>query len=87
MIIKVKVIPKSQKNQIVGFVKDYLKIKINALAEKGKANQELINFLAKILSVSKSSVTILSGHTSQIKKIQIDNISSKEFIDLIEKAF
>lgn len=86
MIIKVKIFPKSKKNQIVGFQKDYLKIKISAIAEKGKANLEFIRFFAKTLSVSKSSITILSGHTSRIKKIQVDGISEKEFLDLIEKT-
>lgn len=86
MIIKIKIIPRSKKNQIIGFKKDYLKIKINAIPEKGRANLEFIRFFAKTLSVSKNSITILSGHTSQIKKIQIDGISEKEFIDLIGQA-
>ena len=86
MIIKVKIFPKSKKNQIVGFQKDYLKIKINAVPEKGKANLEFIRFFAKTLSISKRSITILSGHTTQIKKIQVDGVSEKDFLDLIGQA-
>jgi uncharacterized protein (TIGR00251 family) len=84
VIIKVKVIPKSKHNQIVGYENDTLKIKINAPLEKQKANKELIYFLAKTLSISVSNITILSGRASRIKKIQIENISKEQFSQAID---
>ena len=55
MTLRVKVIPRSAKTEIVGEMADgTLKIKIAAPPEKGKANEELIRFLPRISEPSKS---------------------------------
>lgn len=69
-------IPKSSKNEISEIITDgdgeqTIKIRIKAAPEKGKANVELINFLAKELNIDKSQISILSGKTQQIKLIKI----------------
>lgn len=75
--IRVRVTPNSSKNAITGIFtdsnqKEFLKINLRAVPEKGKANQELIAFLSKLLHLNKSSFTILSGETDRYKKLQID---------------
>lgn len=50
---------------------EYLKAGVNAVAEKGKANQELIKQLAKFLKMAKSDLMLISGHTDRCKKILI----------------
>lgn len=47
------------------------KLDIAAAPEDGKANAELISFLAKEFGVAKAHVEILSGHTSQQKRIRV----------------
>ncbi len=49
----------------------FLKINVVSVPEKGKANQELINFLSKQLKISKSNFEIISGETERCKKIFI----------------
>jgi len=71
VVFKIKVQPRAAKNEIVGVQGDALKIKINAAPVKGKANKALIDFLAGKLSVKKSEIEIVSGHTSKIKKIKV----------------
>ena len=76
-IIRVRVTPNSSKNVITGIFtdsnqKEFLKINLRAVPEKGKANQELIAFLSKLLHLNKSSFKILSGETDRYKKLQID---------------
>ncbi len=78
--IRVRVTPNSSKNAITGIFtdsteKEYLKINLRAVPEKGKANQELIAFLSKLLHLNKSSFTIISGETERYKKLQIDTDS------------
>lgn len=41
------------------------------MPEKGKANKELIAFLAKKLKIAKSSLQIISGELDRWKKIAI----------------
>lgn len=74
--LRIKVIPKSGKNEILEILDDpengpTLKIKIKAVPEKGKANQELIAFLSKEISLPKNQIEIISGKTDQIKLIKI----------------
>src|SRR5690349_1342383 len=62
MILKVKVIPKSAKTEIVGKMSDgTVKIRVAAVPERGKANAELIGFLAKHYGVSREKISILTG--------------------------
>lgn len=75
IIIPIKVIPNSSKNEIVGWENDVLKIKIKAIPEKGNANQMLVSFLAKYLKISKSSVILHSGEKSRYKRICITGLS------------
>ncbi len=48
-----------------------LKINIKSSPQKGKANQELISFLAKEFSVPKNNIKILKGQTNQNKLVKI----------------
>ena len=64
LMLSVKVIPKSSRNEIAGLMGDgTLKVKVAAPPEKGKANAELCAFLAKQLGVPKTNVSVESGHT------------------------
>jgi hypothetical protein len=70
LYLRVKVLPKSPKNEIVDQLEDETyKIRISAPAMDGKANAELIKFLKKSLGVSE--VLIVSGQTAQAKLLRI----------------
>ena len=85
IIIKVKIVPGSSKNKIIGAYNDALKITITAPPVEGKANKKCIAYLAKYFDVVKSKIKIISGQTSKNKLIKIYDISQKEFLDKIEK--
>ena len=70
LYIKVKVLPKSPKNEITDQMEDgTYKIRIKAPATEGKANAELIKFLKKGLKASE--VVIISGQKDRVKLIRI----------------
>jgi len=71
MIFRIKVIPKSSQDRVVEHEGDMLKVKCRAVPEKGRANEAVVAILAKYFKVSKRDVTILRGHTSSIKTIEI----------------
>ena len=54
---------------IVGLYGDALKIKLTAPPVDGAANKLCIKYLAKCLVVPKSSLEIISGHTSRTKQV------------------
>lgn len=75
MDIAVKVVPKSAKTALAGKMADGCwKVRVAAVAERGKANRELIAFLAGHFGVAPSRVRILTGETSTHKRIRIEGI-------------
>jgi uncharacterized protein len=73
MDFRVKVIPKSSKTELTGYLPDGTwKVKIAAAPEKGKANKALCAFLAEKLGVPRSRVHIVTGETSHLKSIHVD---------------
>ncbi len=73
MEFRVKVIPKSSKTELAGYLPDGTwKVKVAAAHEKGKANRALCEFLADHLGIAKSKVHIVAGATSQLKRIRVD---------------
>ena len=74
--LRVKVVPKSPKTELVEIFEDAesgqtYKIRLKAAPEKGKANEELIRFLAKELNLPRTALLILSGKTNRIKLIRV----------------
>lgn len=69
--------PNASKNQVVGLHGDALKIKIQAVPEDGKANAELLAFLAKALGIAKSRLELISGHTSRAKTVLIRDMGAE----------
>jgi uncharacterized protein len=57
-----------------------LKVKIAAPPEKGKANQCLIEFLAKKLGTKKNAISIMMGQTNPIKQIQVIGMSGQTLL-------
>jgi len=74
----IKVQPRAKKNAISGTLGDALKVSLTAPPIEGKANEACIEFFAKLLKVSRSSVTIAAGQTSRNKVIRVAALSAKE---------
>ncbi len=72
--ISVKVQPSSPKNEVVSFEQGILKVKVAAPPVRGKANAELVSFLAKSLGLSRTQVSIVSGAMSRDKVIAVSGL-------------
>lgn len=71
MIIKIKVVPQSSKNELTQMSDGTTKIKLKSPPVEGKANEELIKFLSKYFRVAKSLIIIKKGLTSKNKIVEI----------------
>ena len=83
IVLNVKILPNASQGAIRGTFVDaegneFLKISVISVPEKGKANKELINFLAKRLRVAKSNLAIISGETDRCKRILLENIDLEQ---------
>jgi len=73
-----KVLPRAKKDAITGELGDALKVSLTSPPVEGRANEACIDFFAKVLNVSRSSVTIASGQTSRRKIIRVAGISAEQ---------
>ena len=74
-ILTVKAVPNAPRSEITGWLGEALKIRLHAPPVEGKANAELCTFLAKQLTLSKRSVSIVTGDTSRLKRVRIEGLS------------
>lgn len=72
--LKVKVVPGSSRNQIVGWLGDALKIKVTAPPENGRANEAVVSLLAERLGLAADAIAVASGHSSPSKVIAIHGL-------------
>ena len=82
ILLRVRLSPNSSCCKICGIFttpdnEDYLKISVISVPEKGKANSELVSWLAKQLKIAKSDINIVSGELDRYKKILITNINEQ----------
>ena len=70
--LQIKVVPKSSRDRVLGWMGDRLKVAVTAAPEKGKANAAVVALLAEVLGVARSKVAIVSGEASALKTISVD---------------
>lgn len=80
VMLRVRLTPNSSSCLIKGVFTDadgcdFLKVNVVSVPEKGKANSELLGFLAKKLKLAKSQIEIVFGETDRYKKILIHDKS------------
>jgi uncharacterized protein (TIGR00251 family) len=74
----VHVQPGARVSEVLGEFGDALKIRLNAPAVDGKANEALIVFISEKLGLRQRDVRILRGNTSRQKLLDIDTALSIE---------
>jgi uncharacterized protein (TIGR00251 family) len=77
-ILPIKAIPNAPRTEVVGWLGDALKVKLHAPPLEGRANDELCEFLATTLSLSRRAVTVVRGDKSSHKLIRIAGLTSAE---------
>lgn len=72
--IAVQVQPNAKKSEVVGEMDETLKIRLKAAAIEGKANEELIRFIADQLKLPKKCITITHGQGSRQKLLAVSSV-------------
>jgi uncharacterized protein len=82
----IKAHPRACKNAVTGVVGDALKLALTAPPIDGKANQVVVEFLADLFAIPRSSVTIASGETSRNKIVRISGLSRRAVEQRLSEA-
>ena len=83
IIFAVRVQPRASKDEIAGEIAGAIKIRLQAPALEGRANDALMEFLAQLLKTPKAAVRILSGERSRVKRLEIRGVTKQQ----IERLF
>lgn len=83
VIIRVRLQPRSSRNQVEGLRENTLKIRLTAPPVEGEANRALMEFLSDVTGIRKSDFSICSGHKSRDKSVLVKGATLLE----LEQAF
>jgi uncharacterized protein (TIGR00251 family) len=86
LALNVFVQPRASKNRVAGMHGSAVKICVTAPPVENSANEAVIRLIAKLLGVSKSSVSIKSGRQARNKKVIISNLALQEAHEALARA-
>jgi uncharacterized protein (TIGR00251 family) len=69
--IDIKALPGASKTEFAGIKDGRLRIRLAAAPEKGRANAELIGFIAGAAGCPKKDIVLLRGEKSRVKTIAL----------------
>lgn len=84
--LPVRAQPGASKSGLRGEQNGALKVAVTQIAEKGKANQALIEAIAKGLGLRRSQIELLAGETQRDKRFLIRGITRDDLAGRIAAA-
>jgi uncharacterized protein len=76
--LRLRVTPGAPSAGIVGRHGDAWKVRVTAAPENGRANDAVVRLLAELLGVARGDVTIVAGHGSRDKVVELTGIDGDE---------
>jgi len=77
--LTLRVTPRARKTEFAGVLEDgILRVRVAAPPVEGKANAELLNFLARVLGVRKNRIEIIAGQRGLDKIVSVLDLSAEE---------
>lgn len=69
--LSIRVVPGSRRTEVAGVLGEQLRIKVAAPPNDGKANDELLSFLASTLGIRARDLRIARGRHGRSKVVQV----------------
>jgi len=82
-VIKIYVQPRASKTRVIGLYDGMLKLGVTSPPVDGKANNEVVKYLAKCLKIPKNNLVLSTGLHSRRKTVTVTSIGENE----IRRAF
>ena len=83
-IFSIRVQPRARRNVVLGEIAGALKLALTAPPIEGRANEACIEFLAGILRVPQSSITIAAGQTNRNKVIGVRGLAAAQLRERLQ---
>jgi uncharacterized protein (TIGR00251 family) len=73
--LRLRVVPGANRPGIVGRHGDAWKVRVGAAPERGRANEAVLDLLARALDVERRDLTLASGASSRDKVVVLEGVS------------
>lgn len=83
-ILYLHVQPKGSKSRIVGLDGERLKIAVSSPPVDGKANKEVVRFLAAVFGVRKKEIILKAGLQSRKKTLLVSSMSASAIREIVQ---
>ena len=83
VIFDVRVQPRASRDEVAGEWEGALKVRLQAVPVDNRANEALVEFLARILKIPKSAVRILGGERSRTKRVELSRVTPRQVLALL----
>lgn len=85
--VRVRVTPRGGADRIDGPGADasgtpFLRVRVSAVAEKGRANDAMLKMLARAWRVPRSTLSVISGETGRTKLVSVSGDTDRLMADL-----
>jgi len=69
--LRLHVVPGARRTGVIGRHGDGWKVRVTAPPERGKANDAVVRLVAGALGLPRAAVTIVSGHATREKTVEV----------------
>ena len=76
--LRLRVQPRASREEMAGVAGGVIRVRLTAPPVDGAANEALVRFLAARLSVARSAVVLVSGHTGRSKAVEVAGLTAEE---------
>jgi hypothetical protein len=76
--LRLRVSPGAARAEVVGRHGEAWKVRVPAAPERGRANDAVVALLADTLSLERRAVTLVSGHASRDKIVELTGLEPHE---------
>jgi uncharacterized protein (TIGR00251 family) len=83
VVFQVRVQPRASRDEVAGEMDGALKVRLQAPAIEGRANEALIEFLSSVLKRPKAAVRISSGERSRLKRVEVTGVTMNDILGLL----
>ena len=77
-VLRVRVTPRSGRDEVIGWQDGELRVRVRAAPEEGRANEAVRRLIAKQTGVPASAVEVVRGGTARTKTLRITGLSEEE---------
>jgi uncharacterized protein (TIGR00251 family) len=73
LVLELRVQPGAKRSEFAGMHGERIKVRVAAPAAEGRANEALIEFLAREFGVAKRNIAIEAGASSRSKRVAVQD--------------